>query len=174
MTFDLPDATAVLARTPDALRALLLGLPPAWTGARERPDGWSPHDVVAHLVHADRTVWLPRARTILEHGRAIPFPPFDRAGHARDRPDRPLAELLDAFADARAASLATLAGWRLDAAALAREGEHPEFGTVTLAQLVAAWMTHDLGHLAQIARVMARQYRDAVGPWRAYLSILDP
>jgi hypothetical protein len=171
--FDVGDGLAVLERTPATLRALLAGLPAAWTGATEGPDTWSPYDVVGHLLHGERTDWIPRARIILAQGPERRFPPFDRFAQFRESRGRSLPELLDEFARQRAASVATLAGWRLTEAELALEGEHPEFGPVTLRQLLATWVAHDLGHLAQVARVMAAQYRDAVGPWRAYLPVLD-
>jgi hypothetical protein len=128
---------------------------------------------VGHLIHGERTDWVPRAQIILAQGRDRHFTPFDRFAQFRDSQGKSLAELLDEFARLRADSLATVAGWRLTEAQLALEGEHPEFGTVTLRQLLATWVAHDLGHVAQAARVMAKQYREAVGPWRAYLPILD-
>ncbi|HEU4698564.1 MAG TPA: DinB family protein [Gemmatimonadales bacterium] len=173
MDFDLAAATAVLARTPAALRALLAGLPPAWAAATEGPDTWSPFDVVGHLIHGERTDWIPRARLILAQGAERRFAPFDRFAQVRESEGKPLAGLLDEFARLRAENLATLAAWELTEVELALEGEHPSFGPVTLRQLLATWVAHDLGHLAQIARVMAKQYRDAVGPWRAFLPILD-
>ncbi|HEX2189330.1 MAG TPA: DinB family protein [Longimicrobiaceae bacterium] len=173
MDFDLKTGAAVLERTPHALRALLAGLPPGWTGADEGPETWSPYVIVGHLAHAERANWIPRARLILERGPQRRFAPFDRFAMLRDDPGRPLADLLDDFARLRAESLATLAGWRLTDAELALEGEHPEFGPVTLRQLLSTWVVHDLSHLAQTARVMAKQYREAVGPWRAYLPIMD-
>lgn len=171
MDFDLPTGLAVLARTPDTLRALLLGLPAAWTDATEGPDTWSPHVVVGHLIEGERTNWVPRARIILDEGTARPFTPFDRLGDAMGL--EPLVQRLDTFARLRAENLDTVTAWRLTDAELAREGVHPQFGRVTLRQLLATWVAHDLAHLAQIARVMARQYREAVGPWRAFLSIMD-
>jgi hypothetical protein len=173
MDFRLPDALAVLERTPAALGALLAGLPDAWTTPNEGPDTFSATDNVAHLLHAERADWVPRARVILAAGPDRRFAPFDRFAHARDLAGVPLAALLDEFARARAANLAVVRGWRLTDRELALTGEHPAFGTVTLRQLLATWVAHDLGHLAQTARVMAKQYRAAVGPWRAYLPILD-
>jgi hypothetical protein len=172
MEYAMTDGVAVLERTPHALRALLGGLPPAWTHATEGPDTWSPHVIVGHLIHGERTDWIPRARLILAQGAQRRFTPVDRLAQLREHP-RPLGELLDEFAGLRAESLATLAGWRLSDVQLALEGEHPEFGPVTLRQLLATWVAHDLAHVAQVARVMAKQYRDAVGPWRAYLSVMD-
>jgi hypothetical protein len=152
---------------------MLDGLPPAWTDATEGPETWSPYVIVGHLVHGERTDWIPRARIILAQGPERRFTPFDRFAQLREGANRPLAALLDDFARLRAESLATLAGWRLTDAQLALQGEHPEFGPVTLRQLLATWVAHDLGHVAQLARVMAKQYREAVGPWRAYLPVMD-
>jgi hypothetical protein len=171
MDFDMATAGAVLERTPRALRAMLEGLPPAWTEATEGPDTWSPYVVLGHLIHGERTDWIPRARIILAQGPDRRFTPFDRFAQLRESEGKSLADLLDELAALRAENLATLAGWELTEAQLALEGEHPEFGSVTLRQLLATWVTHDLGHIAQISRVMAKQYREEVGPWRAYLSI---
>jgi hypothetical protein len=173
MDFDLQTGTAILERTPHALRALLAGLPPAWTDANEGPETWSPYDILGHLIHGERTDWIPRARIILEQGPRRRFAPFDRFAQLRESQGKPLADLLDELARLRAGNLATLAGWRLTDAQLALTGEHPELGRVTLRQLLATWVAHDLGHLAQTARVLAKQYREAVGPWRAYLPVLD-
>ena len=173
MDFALGDGIAILERTPHSVRALLAGLPPAWTGATEGAETWSPSMIVGHLIHAERTDWIPRARLILAGGPRPRFTPFDRFAHVRDHARRPVGELLDEFAGLRAENLDTLARWRLTEAHLALEGEHPELGPVTLRQLLATWVAHDLGHVAQMARVMAKQYREAVGPWRAYLSIMD-
>ena len=173
MDFDLATGTAVLERTPATLRAMLAGLPPDWTDATEGPETWSPYVVVGHLIHGERTDWIPRARIILAQGPNRRFTPYDRFAQFRESQGKSLAELLDELARLRAQNLATLAGWRLTEAQLALEGEHPEFGAVTLRQLLATWVAHDLGHVAQVARVMAKQYREAIGPWRAYLSIMD-
>lgn len=173
MDFDLTAGTAVLERTPHALRAMLAGLPPAWTHATEGPGTWSPYDVVGHLVHGERADWITRARIILDQGPERRFTPFDREAQFRESRDRPIEELLDEFARLRAGNLATLAGWRLTDEQLALEGEHPAFGAVTLRQLLSTWVAHDLAHVAQIARVMAKQHREAVGPWRAYLRIME-
>jgi hypothetical protein len=173
MDFDLTTGIAVLEQTPHALRALLAGLPPAWIDANEGPETWSPYDIVGHLVHGERADWIPRARIILDQGPRRRFEPFDRLAQFRESQGKSLGDLLDEFARLRAESLATLAGWRLTEAQLALEGEHPEFGPVTLRQLLATWVAHDLGHVAQTARVMAKQYREAVGPWRAYLPVMD-
>jgi uncharacterized damage-inducible protein DinB len=173
MDFDLEDGTAILERTPGTLRALLAGLPAAWTDATEGPETWSPYDVVGHLVHGERADWIPRARIILAQGAERRFAPFDRTAMFRESGGKSLDDLLDEFARLRAESLATLAGWRLTEPEFALQGEHPTFGPVTLRQLLSTWVAHDLSHLGQIARVMAKQYRDAVGPWRAYMPIMD-
>lgn len=173
MEFDLVQGMAVLDRTPHVLRAMLDGLAPEWTDASEGPETWSPYVVVGHLIHGERTDWIPRARIILAQGANRRFTPYDRFAQFRESQGMSLEALLAEFARLRADNLATLAGWRLTDAQLALEGEHPEFGHVTLRQLLATWVAHDLGHMAQTARVMAKQYREAVGPWRAYLPIMD-
>jgi hypothetical protein len=173
MDFDLTEGIAVLERTPHTLRALLAGLPPKWTNANEGPETWSPYVIVGHLIHGERADWIPRARLILDQGPQRRFTPYDRFAQFRESQGKPLAGLLDEFARLRAENLATLAGWGLTDSQLALEGEHPEFGPVTLRQLLATWVVHDLGHVAQTARVMAKQYREAIGPWRAYLPVVD-
>jgi hypothetical protein len=173
MDFDLTAGTAVLERTPHTLRAMLAGLPSTWTDATEGPETWSPYDIVGHLVHGERANWIPRSRIILDQGPERRFPPFDRFAHFRESRGRSLADLLDEFARLRAENLTTLAGWNLTDDQLALQGEHPQFGPVTLRQQLATWVAHDLSHLAQAARVMAKQYREAVGPWRAFLPIMD-
>lgn len=172
MLFDLNEAIPVLRRTPGALRALLSDLPEPWLYGREGPDTWSPFDVVGHLIDGEETDWIPRARIILEGGPNPVFEPFDRFRHLRVNGGKPLIDLLERFARLRAENVATLAAFRLSPSDLAREGIHPELGRVTLHQLLATWVAHDLGHIAQVARVMAKQYGDEVGPWRAYLPVL--
>jgi hypothetical protein len=171
--FDLEAGVAVLERTPVTLRELLAGLPSPWVNGDEGPETWSPYVVVGHLVHGERADWIPRARIILGQGPNRRFEPFDRFAQFRESKGKSLEKLLDEFAELRRENLATLDGWHLTAAHLALEGEHPELGAVTLAQVLATWVAHDLGHIAQIARVMAKQYRDAIGPWRAYLPVMD-
>jgi DinB superfamily len=173
MDFNLSQGIAVLERTPSTLRAMLHGLGTEWTDATEGPETWSTYVVVGHLIHGERTDWIPRAQLILAQGATRRFMPYDRFAQFRESHGKSLADLLDEFAQLRAENLAMLASWRLTDAKLALEGEHPEFGAVTLRQLLATWVAHDLGHVAQAARVMAKQYREAVGPWRAYLPILD-
>jgi hypothetical protein len=173
MQFQLDEALAILARTPATLDAWLRDLPETWSQVNEGGDSWSPFDVLGHLVHGERTDWIPRARIILEHGPARTFAPFDHLGHRSASRGRTLPELLDEFATLRAASLDALRSLALGAADLTRAGRHPDLGIVTLEQLLATWVVHDLGHLGQIARVLAKQYAEAVGPWRAYLPVLD-
>ena len=173
MTFSLPAGIAVLERTPAALRAMLSGLPTEWIEATEGPETWSPYVIIGHLVHGERTDWIPRARIILAQGTERRFTPFDRFAQLRESEGKSLDQLLDDFTRLRVESLATLASWSLTDEQLALTGEHPAFGTVTLCQLLATWVAHDLGHIAQIARVMAKQYRDAVGPWREYLPVME-
>ena len=170
--FSLPDGLAVLERTPAVLRAWLGGLPDTWTRATEGPDTWSPFDVVGHLIHGERTDWVPRAQIILAQGPDRRFEPYDRYAQFRESEGKTLAAMLDEFAAARRESLATVRSWNLTDAQLALEGVHPAFGAVTLRQLLSTWVAHDLGHLVQVGRVMAKQYRDAVGPWREYLSVM--
>ncbi len=171
--FVLDEATAVLARTPAALDALLRGLPDGWISANEGPKTWSPFDVVGHLIHGERTDWIPRARIILEQGESRPFDKFDRFAQFAAFEGRSIDSLLDEFAAVRAANLRTLAGFRLTEGDLERRGRHPELGVVTLRQLLATWVAHDLDHVMQISRVLARGYADEVGPWRAYLRVIS-
>ena len=172
MHFDLTNGLDVLERTPATFRALLDGLPEAWTAPNEGPDTFSAFDNLGHLIHGERTDWIPRARIILAQGPNRRFEPYDRFAQYHESRGKSVAELLSEFARLRAENLTVLRRWQLSDAELALEGEHPELGTVTLRQLFATWVAHDLGHLAQTARVMAKQYREAVGPWRAYLPVL--
>jgi len=173
MNFDLAEGLAVLARTPGTLHALLSGLPAAWTEATEGPETWSPFDVVGHLIHGEHTDWIARARLILDQGPQRRFTPFDRFAQFEESRGKSLAELLGTFARLRAENMTLLRGWHVTEAQLNLEGEHPAFGPVTLRELLSTWVAHDLGHIAQISRVMAKQYREAVGPWRAYLPVMD-
>jgi hypothetical protein len=169
----LDDATALLARTPAVLAGLLGGMPQAWLDCREGPKTFSPIDVLGHLIYGEQVDWIPRARIILEQGEARPFDPFDRVGFEDLIAGKSAKELLDTFAALRNQNLQALAELKLRPEMFGRTGTHPGLGRVTLGQLLAAWVVHDLGHLAQIERVMARQYREAVGPWRQFLPILD-
>jgi hypothetical protein len=167
------EAIAILSRTPSTLDSLLRGLPDGWIAAHEGGDTWSPFDVIGHLIHGERTDWIPRARIILEHGEAKPFEKFDRLAQFAESEGRTLASLLDEFAALRQDNLQALDALHLAGADLDRRGRHPELGGVTLRQLLATWVAHDLDHVMQISRVLARQYTDEVGPWRAYLRIIS-
>ena len=172
MEFSLELGTEVLRRTPEALRAMLSGLSGPWLSGDEGPGSWSPWQVLGHLTHIEETDWIDRTKVILEHGTSRPFDPVDReAGFVRFE-GWTIAELLDRFAEARASNLETLrrlvGGGELD-----RSGVHPTFGEVTLGQLLATWVVHDLNHTHQIVKAMAKQYREAVGPWREFLPIVD-
>ena len=171
--FSLTDTIALLGHTPTAVNALLRGLPGIWTRSNEGSDTWSAFDVVGHLICADRTDWMPRVRLILETGEARPFDPFDRFAQIKENEGKSLEEILDEFGRVRAENLVSLQLLNLQREDLARQGKHPALGTVTLAQLLATWAVHDLNHLHQIARVMAHQYREGVGPWSAYLGVLE-
>jgi len=172
MNFRVDESIGILSRTPAVLSALMSGLPEAWLHCREGEGSFSPHEVLGHLVFGERTDWIPRARIILEAGESRPFDPFDRHGHEAFTTTQSTGELLREFAALRQASLEALAGLRLDAAALDAAGTHPSLGRVTLRQLLSAWVVHDLGHIAQIARVLAGRHREDVGPWRQMLTIV--
>jgi len=174
MTFSLETGVPVLSRTPVVLDVLLRDLPPSWTEGTEGPSTWSPFDVIGHLIHGERTDWMPRVEHLLAHGESVPFPVFDRFAQVEASRGRTLSELLETFRMLRDDSLRRLAALQLTASDLKRHGRHPEFGRVTLSQHLATWVAHDLDHLVQISRVMGRQYTDAVGPWRQYLRIIGP
>jgi hypothetical protein len=171
--FLIPEASAILTRTPAVLDALLRGLPDGWIAAHEGGETWSPFDVMGHLIHGERTDWMPRARTILEHGEARAFDTFDRFAQFAASEGRTLPSLLGEFATLRQGNVRDLEALRLTDADLDRRGRHPQLGAVTLRQLLSTWVAHDLDHVAQISRALARQYSDEVGPWRAYLRIIS-
>jgi hypothetical protein len=173
MSFDLPETLDILERTPAVVNTLLRGTSASWHDTDEGPDTWSAVDVVGHLIYGEETDWVPRARIILEHGEDRPFEPFDRFAQSTRFAGWPLDQLLDRFAELRQANLEIVRSWRLTEARLELRGRHPELGSVDLRQLLATWAAHDLNHIAQIARVMAKRYTHEVGAWRAYLSILN-
>ena len=173
LRFRTEDAVALLGRTPDVLRALLEGLPERWLHADEGQDSFSPYEVIGHLIHGERTDWMPRLRIILEEGEARPFDPFDRFAHRERGRTTSLSELLTEFDRLRSRNLTALESVLEDGFDRTATGTHPELGRVTAGQLLATWVVHDLGHVRQIARTMARQYESAVGPWRPYLPVLD-
>lgn len=172
MQHNLQHTISLLSRTPAALEALLRGLPETWTLQNEGEKTWSPFDIVGHLIHGERADWMPRAKTILQFGESKAFEPFDRWAQERESQGKSLAELLDEFAGLRLENLRELGALNLMPEDLARHGRHPALGVVTLSQLLATWAAHDLTHVHQISRVMAHQYREAVGPWSAYLGVL--
>jgi hypothetical protein len=169
----LSEVKDILSRTPGTLRALLDGLPPALLDANEGPETFSPRDVLGHLIHGEKTDWVPRARLILESGESQPFAPFDRFGFRDAIEGQPLRALLDEFEGLRRANLEYLEGLSLTEERLALTGRHPALGVVTLGHLLATWAVHDLNHLGQVARVMSKRYAPEVGPWRDYLGILN-
>jgi hypothetical protein len=175
--FNLAEAVTVLGRTPATLNALLRGLPDIWVlrneGRSEQgKESWSAFDIVGHLIAGERTDWMPRVRVILQNGQDRPFEPFDRFAQVNESQGKSLEQLLDEFARVRAENVAALQALNLQPTDLTRRGKHPTLGAVTLQELLAAWVVHDLTHLHQLSRVMAYQYREAVGPWSAYLGVL--
>lgn len=173
MEFRLEQCIEILERTPAALDGLLRGLSREWIRGNEGPSTWSPFDVLGHLIHGERTDWMPRLHIILDHGETQPFDPFDRFAMFRDSEGKILDELLDTFSALRRANLRELRSMHLTQDAFGRCGTHPALGRVTLGQLIATWAAHDLDHLCQIARVMARQYAEATGPWGAYIGAIS-
>jgi DinB family protein len=167
----LEESLAVLSRTP-LVRGMLRGLPDAWTAADEGPGTWSPYVVVGHLIHGEKTDWMPRLAIILEHGADRPFDSFDRNAQFRESGGKPLSALLDEFAALRLGNLAQLRARDLQPEQLERQGTHPALGRVTVRQLLATWTAHDLAHILQVARVMAKRYKLEVGPWAEYLSVM--
>ncbi len=171
--FDLQETIAVLERTPAALNSLLGGLPEAWTQANEGEHTWNVREIVGHLIFGERTDWMPRLRIVLAKDETRSFEPFDRWGHVEEISGKSLDSLLEEFASVRANNLEDLQGLRLQPADFDLRARHPALGSVTLSQLLAAWVGHDLTHLHQISRVMAHRYAEAVGPWRAYLGVMQ-
>ena len=172
MSFELSSGISVLRRTPATLSTLLADVGEEWVRATEGPDTFSPFDVVGHLIDGEETDWIPRARIILAKGSSVRFEPYDRFRHRARNVGRPLDSLLSEFARLRRDNLRLLESWHLTPNELALPGEHPSLGAVTLGQLLAAWVVHDLGHIAQTVRVMAKRYRADVGPWIDYLPVL--
>jgi hypothetical protein len=168
----LSESIAILKRTPKVLNDLLRNLPEPWVQSKDDPEHWSPFDCVGHLIHGEKTDWMSRVSIILKHGPAVTFAPFDRFAQLRESQGKTIVDLLDEFADLRAKNVGDLRGLRLTGSQLDLTGTHPEFGVVTLRQLLATWTVHDLNHMNQINRMMAARYAEEVGPWSAYLSIL--
>jgi hypothetical protein len=171
--FNLEETIALLTRTPATLDALLRDLPETWTLRNEGENTWNAFDVVGHLNHGERTDWIPRIRRIMEFGESRPFEPFDRFAQTRESAGKPLAQLLDAFAELRTENLRQLRSFNLQAMDFERRGRHPALGTVTLSELLSTWAAHDLTHLHQVSRIMAHQYREQVGPWSKFLGVLQ-
>lgn len=172
MVHNLDQTTSLLARTPAVLNALLRDLPETWTQRNEGGNTWTAYDIVGHLIHGERTDWMPRVRRILECGETRPFDPFDRLAQQGESQGKSLPQLLDEFSRLRSENLDALQALNLKPADFERRGKHPGLGVVTMSELLATWATHDLTHLHQISRVMAHQYREAVGPWSAYLGVM--
>jgi hypothetical protein len=172
MEFNLNKSCQILARTPMVLKQMLSGLDESWIKNNEGENTWSPFDVVGHLIHGEKTDWIPRMEMILSDNTDKNFIPFDRFAQLNEKGQKTLDELLDEFSAIRKKNLAVLESKKISDADLLKKGIHPAFGEVTLEQLLATWVVHDLNHIVQIARVMARQYAGAVGPWTQYLSVL--
>ncbi len=172
MEQNLEQTISLLTRTPAVLDTLLRDMPETWTMSNEGENTWTAYDVIGHLVHGERTDWMPRARMILQSGETRTFEPFDRLGQTRESQGKSLGQLLDEFRRLRSESLRDLRALNLQPKDLDLRGLHPVFGPVTLSQLLATWAAHDLTHLHQISRIMAHQYRDAVGPWSQFLGVL--
>jgi len=173
MEFRLEEVISILERTPTVLRTLLQAMPESFIRTNEGEGTWSPFDVIGHLVHGEKTDWIPRAQRILEDGERRPFEPFDRFAHFQASKGKALVDLLDEFSRERARSLATLRGMKLTDIHLERTGQHPLIGRVTLRELMATWAVHDMDHIAQIVRAIAKGYTAAVGPWGNHLGILS-
>ncbi len=173
MKFDLHKSLEILERTPEVLGRLLSGLSGDWAMKNEGEGTWSPFDVVGHLIHGEQTDWIPRLKTILEHGTSKPFEPFDRFAQIEISKGKTLNSLLSEFIRLRSENLQILRNTFLDGEVLDRKGMHPELGEVSVRELLAAWTAHDLGHIVQISRVMAKQYKTEVGPWAAYLKVVN-
>ncbi|HEY4648650.1 MAG TPA: DinB family protein [Gemmatimonadales bacterium] len=172
MEFSLADGLPLLRRTPHLLKGWLLELPDSWITANEGSDTWSPYDIVGHLIHGERTDWMPRVELLLKHGESRAFTPFDRFAQFQESKGKSLRQLIDTFAALRRTNLERLVSLELTPNDMQRRGLHPELGPVRLGELLATWVVHDLNHIGQIARVMSRQYQGNVGPWVEYLPIL--
>jgi hypothetical protein len=172
MNFNLNESIEILSRTPEVLRKLLSGLPDRWTMANEGGDSWSPFDILGHLIHGEETDWIPRTRVILSSGADREFEPYDRFAQFKKTKGKTLSGLLDEFAQLREKNIAELESFGLSDDKLMLEGIHPEFGRVTLKQMLATWVIHDLTHIAQISRVMAKQYKGEMGPWVKYFKLM--
>jgi uncharacterized damage-inducible protein DinB len=173
MKFELDKSLEILERTPFTIETMLDGISDEWTKRNEGPGTWSPYDIVGHLIHGEETDWIPRMEIILADKEAKTFEPFDRFAQFNESKGKTLRELLDKFKELRKQNIERLQAKMLNSKNLEQKGIHPSFGEVTLKQLLSAWVVHDLNHIAQIARVMAKQYKTEVGPWKAYLKIVN-
>lgn len=173
MTFNLSDSIVLLSRTPLILRSLLDGLPDPWVNNNDGGHTWSPYDIVGHLIHGEKTDWIPRARIILSDQKDKTFVPFDRFAQNEESKGKSIEQLLSEFSKLRAENVEELKAMNITSEKLKMTGIHPELGVATLAQLLATWTAHDLNHIRQMTRVMARNYKEEAGPWRAYMSILQ-
>ncbi|WP_420578582.1 DinB family protein [Ekhidna sp.] len=171
MQFNLEKSIQILERTPVVLKQLLQGLSEDWTTPNEGPDTWSPYDIVGHLIHGEKTDWIPRTKIILEYGIEKSFEPYDRFAQFKESKGKNLQQLLEEFETLRKANLEVLKSLDIESN-LNKKGKHPELGEVTLSHLLSSWVVHDLGHIAQISRVMAKQCKEEVGVWEQYLGIL--
>lgn len=171
-SFQINEAIQVLETTPSVLTVLFHDLPENWRDAREGPDTWSPVDILGHLIHGEKTNWITRARIILEEGTSRPFPPFDRFAQFEESEEKSVPVLLDEFTQLRAQNVKFLKRQELTDADYAKTGLHPDLGEVTLKQLLSTWVVHDLSHLRQVARVLAKQYKGEIGPWETYLPVV--
>ncbi len=174
MKYKMEEALEVLERTPLVLKTLLESIGEPWFSARETSKSWTPYDVVGHLIHGEKSDWLLRAKIILSQSENRKFEAFDREAQFRDSVGQSLGDLLSSFASLRKANIAELRSLKIETGQLKLEGEHPHFGVVTLGQLLSTWVVHDLGHIAQISRAMASNYKEEVGPWKEYLPVLRP
>lgn len=172
MTYEIDKAIEILGRTPLVLETLLTGISEEWIRSNEGENTWSPYDIVGHFIHGEKTDWIPRAKIILSDADDKTFEPFDRFAQEKEDQAKPITELLAEFKQLRAENIKQLQTLEIDDLALKEKGIHPELGVANLRELLSTWVVHDLGHIAQISRVMAMQYKDEVGPWRAYLGIL--
>ncbi len=172
MTFEINKSIEILSRTPSVLESLLNGISEEWLKNNEGRNTWSPYDIVGHLIHGEKTDWMPRAKVILSNSGHKTFEPFDRFAQMKKDQERPVEELLKEFKKIRAENLEELRSLQIDEARLLEKGIHPELGEANLKELLSTWVVHDLGHISQITRVMAKQYRSEVGPWIEYLGIL--
>ncbi|WP_136468407.1 DinB family protein [Flagellimonas onchidii] len=173
MEFSLTESIQILEKTPSVIESLLKGLPKAWLHTNEGGDTWSPYDIVGHLIHGEKTDWISRTEIILDDGKNKIFEPFDRFAQFKNSTGKTLEQLLNEFSMLRRENIQKLKALNLVDEDLKKQGIHPEFGPVTLKQLLATWVTHDLGHISQITRVLAKNYKDEAGPWTKYISILQ-